>query len=270
MMFARATHRRRPASHRTMVRILCSGLVLVLAVAGCAATSPPQGAPSPHALPDELVLAETRYSCDGPPGFLPTILDEPATAETEDHPSAAALRAAIAEAGPDIDMLPESGYWLASRDERVAEYIAREPAAGADPTFVSATIENQGGAWKLVGWGQCRPQLVVEGLSLATWVLDPDAPAPGPGARAFDALVTERECTSGQPMGARLQPPSVTYGRDSVFVVFAALPQVNQGFATCPGNPPARVRVELSEPLGDRRLLDAAFFPPAEPVAEDF
>lgn len=209
-----------------------------------------------------------RYSCGEPPGFLPTILDEPATAETEDHPSAAALRAAIAQAGPDIDMLPESGYWLASRDERVAEYIAREPA-GADPDFVSATLENQGGAWRLAGWGQCRPQIVLEGLSLATWVLDPDAPAPGPATRTFDALVTERECTSGQPMGARLQPPSVTYGRDSVFVVFAATPQVNQGFATCPMNPPARVRVELSEPLGDRRLLDAAIFPPAEPVAED-
>jgi hypothetical protein len=269
MTFARATHRRRPASHRTMVGILCSGVVLVLAVAGCGPTSPPPGAPSTEAPPDGLVLAEMRYSCGDPPGFLPTILDDPATAETEDHPSAAALRAAIAQAGLDIDMLPESGYWLASRDERVAEYIAREPA-GADPAFVSATLENQGGAWRLAGWGQCRPQIVLEGLSLATWVLDPDAPAPGPGTRTFDALVTERDCTSGQPMGARLRPPSVTYGRDSVFVVFFATPQANQGFATCPGNPPARVRVELSEPLGDRRLLDAALFPPAEPVAPEF
>jgi hypothetical protein len=251
-----------------MVRILCSGVVLVLAVAGCSPASSPAVDPSAEELPDALVLAEARYSCDGPPGFLPTILDEPATAETEDHPSAVALRAAIAEAGPDIDLLPASGYWLASRDDRVAEYVARVPA-GADPPFVSATLENQGAAWKLAGWGQCRPQLVLEGLSLATWVLDPDAPAPQPGTKTFHALVTERECTSGQPMGARLRPPSVTYGRDSVFVVFAATPQINLGFATCPGNPPARVVVELSEPLGDRRLLDAAFFPPAEPVADD-
>jgi hypothetical protein len=242
---------------------LCSGLVLMLVLAGCAPTSSQGDAPSTEALPDGLVLAETRYSCGEPPGFLPAILDEPATAETEDHPSAAALRAAIAEAGPDIDLLPESGYWLASRDERVAEYIAREPA-GADPAFVSATLENHGGAWKLAGWGQCRPQIVLEGLSLATWVLDPDAPAPQAGTRTFDAVVTERDCTSGQPMGARLLPPSVTYGRDSVFVVFAATPQADQGFATCPSNPPARVRVELREPLGDRRLLDAALFPPAD------
>jgi len=252
-----------------MLGKLCSGLVLMLALAGCAPTSPQGETPSTETRPDGLRLAEMRYSCGEPPGFLPTILDEPATAETEDHPSAAALRAAIAQAGMDIDMLPESGYWLASRNERVAEYIAREPA-GADPVFVSANFENQGGAWRLMGWGQCRPQLVLDGLSLATWVLDPDAPPPGPGTRTFDALVTERDCNSGQPMGARLRPPSVTYGRESVFVVFAATPPLNQGFATCPMNPPARVRVELSEPLGDRRLLDAALFPPAEPVADDF
>ena len=71
-------------------------------------------------------------------------------------------------------------------------------------------------------------------------------------------------------MGARLLPPSITYGQDSVLVVFAALPQVNQGFATCPSNPPSRVLVDLHEPLGDRRLLDAGVFPPAEPVADDF
>ena len=39
---------------------------------------------------------------------------------------------------------------------------------------------------------------------------------------------------------------------------------------TCPSNPPARVVVELREPLGDRRLLDAGVFPPAEPVAPEF
>jgi len=269
MAAGRATDRGPRASHRTMLQILCGGVVLVLAFAGCAPSSSPQDPPSADALPDGPVLAETRYSCDGPPGFLPTILDEPADAETEDHPSAAALRAAIAQVGPDIDMLPASGYWLASRDDRVANYLAREPA-GTDIAFVSATLENQGGRWKLSGWGQCRPQIVLEGLSLATWVLDPDAAAPGPGTTTFDAVVTERECTSGQPMGARLRPPSVTYGRESVFVVFAALPLANQGFATCQSNPPARVSVELREPLGDRHLHDAAFFPPAEPVAPEF
>lgn len=55
-----------------------------------------------------------------------------------------------------------------------------------------------------------------------------------------------------------------------MLVVFAATPQVNQGFATRPSNPPARVVVELTEPLGDRSFLDVGVFPPAEPIADDF
>jgi hypothetical protein len=35
---------------------------------------------------------------------------------------------------------------------------------------------------------------------------------------------------------------------------------------TCPGNPSASVAFDLQEPLGDRELLDGAFFPPAEPI----
>ncbi len=248
--------------------MLIGSLLLVLAVAGCAPTTPPPaGAPS-EAPPAEPALAETRYTCSEPPGFLPSVLDQPATAELEDHPSAAALRAAIAEVGPDIDMLPASGYWLVRRDDRVAEYVARDPA-GVDADFVSASIENGAGGWRLGGWGGCRPEIVLQGLNLATWILDPDVPPPGPDATTFTALVTERTCTSGQAMGGRLQPPSITYGQDSVLVVFAARPLEGNAF-DCPSNPSMRVVVQLSEPLGERDLLDAGFFPPAEPVEPAF
>jgi len=263
---AAATIRLLEASNRAMLRNLARAVLLApFLVASCGGATPPAA----DAQANGPNLGEIRYTCGGPPGFLPELIDRPANAETEDHPSAAALRAAIAEAGPDVDMLPDSGYWLASRDDRVAEYVAAEPR-GADPAFVSASIEKQGGRWKLAGWGQCRPAIVLQGLSRATWILDPAAGAPGADATTFTALVTETECTSGQAMGARLLPPSMTYGPDSVLVVFAALPQVNQGFATCPSNPPSRVLVALREPLGDRRLLDAGVFPPAEPIADDF
>jgi hypothetical protein len=249
------------ASNPSMLPNLARVVFLApLLLAGCGSAEP-AAIDAPRDAPN---LGEIRYTCDGPPGFLPALLDQPANAETEDHPSAVALRAAIAEGGPDIDMLPEFGYWLASRDERVAVYLAAEPA-GADPAFVSAIIENRARGWQLAGWGQCRPSIVLEGLSRTTWTLDPDVPAPAADATTFTALVTETECTSGQPMGGRLLPPSITHDRDAVFVVFAALPQVNQGFATCPSNPPSRVIVTLHEPLGDRRLLDAGVFPPAEP-----
>jgi hypothetical protein len=273
-----------------MLRILRGLLVMTLAIAGCAPaispaptaprepTAPPapsEAAPAPTGTepapsvdpPGVGDLGETRYSCGEPSSFLPALLDEPANAELEDHPSAAALRAAIAEVGPDIDLLPESGYWLVYRDELDAYYLARAPA-GTDPEFADARIEFEGGVWKLGGWGQCRPRIVLDGLSLAAWVLDPEAPPPDATATTFTALVTEWSCTGGKPMGGRLQPPSITYGRESVLVVFAARP-LEGGDFDCPGNPSTRAVVQLREPLGERRLLDAGVFPPAEPVAPE-
>jgi len=246
-----------------ILKLMSLGLVLVACVATASPTAETSEAP-----PAQGGLGEMRYTCTGPPGFLPTLLDEPANAELEEHPSAAALRAAIAEVGPDIDMLPPSGYWLVGRDDRAAQYLARDPR-GADTDFVFASIENDGTGWSNGGWGGCRPEIVLDGLNVASWILDPDAPAPDAAARTFTALVTERTCTGGKPMGARLQAPSIVSGADAVLVVFAARPLEGDSF-DCPGNPPSRVVVRLDEPLGERRLLDAAFFPPAESVAPDF
>jgi hypothetical protein len=63
--------------------------------------------------------------------------------------------------------------------------------------------------------------------------------------------LTGRACTDGQPMGARLQPPAITYGHDAVLVVFAARPLEGDMF-DCPGNPSTRAVVRLREPLGKR------------------
>lgn len=208
------------------------------------------------------MLGDAHYTCGEPPGFLPSLLDQPPNAELENHPSAAALRAAIANVDHD---LPNSGYWLVKRDDRIAEYLARIPR-GADPAFASATFERQGGIWKLFGWGECRPTMVLDGLSLATWFVALDTRWPDRTTTTFTALVSERRCTSGQAMGARLQPPVITYTLAAVLVVFAARPLEGNGF-DCQGNPPSRVVVKLREPLGDRALLDAAFFPPAVPAA---
>lgn len=276
-----------------MLRNLAGVLFLGLAVTGCAsppvpatptpATSatPPASAAPPPAVPtgETLVpvappldvpgisdLGDTRYACEGPPGFLPRTFEQPANAELEDHPSAAALRAAIGEGGQAVD-LPDAGYWLVHRDDHSARYLAREPAG--DPPFASATIDFDGTAWTLGVWEQCRPSIVLDGLSLATWTLDPDVPPPDASATTFAAIVTERACTGATPMGARLQPPSITYGQTSVLVVFAARPLEGDSF-DCPGNPSMKVVVQLREPLGSRRLLDAGMFPPLDPIAPEF
>lgn len=266
-------HGRRNSPSASSVEQVMSGvrrsavaLLVLLAAAACAGASPSASAdPAPPVAdpPPGPGIGEVRYSCDEPPGFALSLLEQPAEAEREAHPSAEALRLAIAQGGPDLDMLSDSGYWLVSRDAARAQYLARGPG-GQEPPFVEATVELEDGAWRLAGWGQCRPTIVLDGLSLATWTLDPAVPMPGPDATTFTALVTERACTGGQAMGARLLPPSITYDEDTISVVFAARPLAGDSF-DCPGNPATRVVVELREPLGDHRLLDAGLFPPADP-----
>lgn len=247
-----------------------AGATLAVSVLGCgvpgpAAPSPsvdgsPASPPPAGAGPGLTVIGDVRYTCGGP-GFSPAVFDQPAIAETEAHPSAVALRAAIAQVGLDIDMLPEAGYRLAYRDDLRATYLAGDPADG----LIYAEFAVDGGEWRLQGWGGCRPEIVVDGLSLATWVLAQGLPVPDAATTQVTALVTERACTGATPMGGRLQPPRIASSDAAVIVVFAAVPLKGDMF-TCPGNPSARVTFELPAPLGDRQLLDGAFFPPAEPV----
>jgi hypothetical protein len=246
-----------------MLRFLNAALPLALALAIAACSNvrlAPYGGEGP-------APGDIRWSCGPPPGFAPGLLDQPARAETEIHPSAAALRSALAGDGPGSDLVPKS-YWLLSRDEKIAEYFARGPGGG-EGDWWSLTIQNQHGDWKLAGVGPCQLRGVLGELSQARWILDPDLPRPGAEATTFTALVTEMTCTGGQAMGPRLMPPSVVYGKDSVLVVFAARPLGGDGAFDCPSNPSTRVVVELREPLGDRHLLDAGVFPPAEPVAPE-
>lgn len=242
-------------------------IALAVALAACAATGPSSdGAPtvSPANGPDPATI---RYTCVGPPGFLPTLFDRPGSAELEDHPSAAALRAFVVEGSFGLGFLPDAGWWLVHRDKRQAEYIARLPA-GFESPFGQVTMQAKGALWAFAAGGDCQPAVLLVDMVPATWTLSSNGPAPGRSTVGFTALVTDRGCTGGEPVGLRLLPPTITYTDDAVFVVFSARPA--RGLTTCQGKPPTEVVVRLREPLGDRRLLDGGVFPPADPVAPAF
>jgi hypothetical protein len=234
--------------------------------ASSASPEPPSAQPTtPASAPTNAGVGEARYSCDDNSApFSLSLLEMPATADREAHPAAERLRAAIAQREFTIDAFPASGYWLVSRTNTNADYLAR--AARGDSPFVYAAFEMRNGAWTLSAYGECRPTVALDDLSLATWTFDPALPVPSGAATSFTALVNERACTGGKPMAGRLLPPLITYGAETISVVFAARPLAGDGF-DCPGNPSMRVVVELREPIGGRRLLDGAFFPPADPSA---
>lgn len=232
---------------------------LVCVAIGCGGPSPSVDgsvASSPvgsGAISGEL---ELRYTC-GTFGFDPALLAEAGNAEQGADPIAAALRAHLETPGLDFEWLPDTGWVLVGSDDRKADLIARDGVG----SLASVSLENGPDGWRVSGWGECGPSLALPpGLNSASWVPDPEDPMPNAATRAFMALVTERECASGQPSVGRVVGPVLLVDAERVLVAFAvrALPG---GFQTCQGNPSTPVHIDLGQPLGDRELVDAGHLP---------
>jgi hypothetical protein len=253
-------------------------IVVAIAVGGCAGqpggpspvrpsvSQSPTGAAgvgeSPPLLDPDLLdpaLAFLRYSCGGLPFGL-DLFAVPGRAELEDHPSADALRTFLA-GGEASDLVPIGGWHLAGRDAESASYVAQ---VAGDPPFASIGVSFRDGDWQVEDYGQCRPEVAMEGLNAATFRFVGDAP--GPDATRLAVDVTEGACAGGRPMGARLRPPTVVETATFVYVLFAATSQ--DGAQDCQGNPATRVTLELSASIGDRRLLDVAVFPFHDPATD--
>jgi hypothetical protein len=238
-------------------------IVLAAALlASCAGSSPAGSSEAtPPVDPPADPAAELRFSCGDDLAFPAEALFGPVGAELAATEQAAVLRAFLAQPGPEVDMLPDAGWRLVVATVDDVMFIAGDPARAEGLERV--LLERSADGWEVGGWGGCTPIVVLAGgLGPAEWVLDPAAPPPGPGTRTFTALVTERSCASGRAPDGRIAPPFVSYGGDSILVVFGVRSLV--GGQDCPSNPAGRVVVELREPLGDRRLLDGAFFPPRD------
>ena len=243
------------------LRIGGAALLLLAAVACVESDHPGEPSPDPGARAPQDPGEVLRFSCGADAhSFSPELLDQPALAELDPHPSARALVTFLAAGHPETEFLPRQGWLLAGRDDRSASFVAR---VAGDPPLVEVQLERDADGWRVTGWGQCRPRAVFRGLNGATWTLDPDLPAPGPQATEIRALVTETECASGRPSVGRVLPPVILYGADEVTVIFAVRPLPGDAF-DCPGNPATPMLIVLEEPLGERRLLDGGVFPPRD------
>lgn len=222
---------------------------------------PPSGAGSAGA---NILPMDLRYTC-GAFAFGPEMLTAgPGNDELADTPIAAALRAHLAGAGPDIDFLPDSGWHLTGDNGRAAEFVS----VGGEMGMKSVSLENTAAGWNVTGWGDCTAVIQLpDGLGVAEWAFDPAAPRPGPASQVFEVLVTERACNSGQPADGRIAGPEIVRTDTAVMLIFAVRPRLDGGgVQTCPSNPPTRVTVDLGEPLGDRVLLDGSRLPPGDPA----
>ena len=88
----------------------------------------------------------------------------------------------------------------------------------------------------------------------ATWVVV-DPAAIGTGTTEVRIAATRLGCSSGKT--GELRGPRVSYGADEVVIEVDAEP-LGAGAFECPGNDAVEVVVALTEPLGDRSLVDGA------------
>lgn len=204
--------------------------------------------------PPILTLDEVPLTCGSPLTFGVEALDTAPGAERADHPAARNLRQMMADGA-----LPAlSGWRLVVFNEQGALFLVPgTPSSGVD--FWSAEFGPAASGWKAEGFGQCEIQPAFAGSEAARW-----EPAPGvvigPDTLGFEALVFERACASGASPEGRIVGPAVVVLDDAVIVMFGTKPP--PGPQTCLAGPPAVVRVQLPEPLGDRQLLDGSTFPP--------
>jgi len=206
--------------------------------------------------PPEVGLDDLAYACGSPLTFPLAALDEPLGAETVDHPAVEALRGLI-----ELESVPQGGSWqlVALSANRIL--FLRPPADGdpGGPYYASAELEYRDSAWHFVRSGGCSVEPVFRGIGLGAWEIAPDQVI-GPQTIAFDALVTEQSCASGQNSDGRIGVAEIIYGDTNIVIILGVRPM--SGAQTCQGNPTGHFTIELEEPIGGRTLLDGSVYPP--------
>ena len=158
-------------------------------------------------------------------------------------------------------MLPDAGWHLAGSDATQAEFVAK-----SNDGYASVRLERGDAGWIVTGWGGCEPALVMAGgARAATWQLADEAAVNG-ASTTITVLVSERSCVSGKAPDGRIVGPRVVIEPGVVRIAFGVTPL--PGDQECQGSPPARVVVDLGEPIGDRVLSDFGIWPPVNVWAE--
>jgi hypothetical protein len=239
-----------------------SVLTLVLLLAACGTPAPSgTGDPSPVVevpVPtlEPRTLVGGRLTCGDGDTFPGAALQGPGGAELGGDAAAAALRTVLAEGGDP--QLPRSGWHRVAASDSRAQFVAR----GVGTPWVVIAVENGPSGWSMDLAGECRLTVVIPaGLNLASWWIDPAAGVPGPEATTLKVLVHE-QC--GRSAEGRIAAPAVIYQPDAIIVVFGVVKPSGGQDTICLDSPPTRYEVVLTEPLGQRRLLDGGVVPPRD------
>ena len=210
--------------------------------------------------PPSTPIAERGVSCGDTP-YPREALRGPTGAEDSDHPAAELLRKEIelvegAELRPTDEWRlvvdgPDNAVFAGGASEDLAE-------SGLNAEYRAEKVD---GEWRTAGISfGCRPSVDTGGQSRVDFYLAPGTDL-DPEATSIPGLVQDPNC-GGRDVLDRIDEPLIEYGPDEVLVLLTADPL--EGFHTCEGFPPSEYTLELAEPIGQRKLLDAGFYPAVE------
>lgn len=236
---------------------------LLLAGAGCGDKTGPSDRVNGVDTPVTIVDGEVQVSCGPRPGWLPSQMTDGISSELSDEELHAALGQGIEAFGPEtqhsVPDWPDTPWRLLAEEDDVltfglGEWTENGPVGRAQ----SFSVQRDGAGWAFAGSGDCqlRP-LLAEGASWA----EVTAPAPpDPAASVLRVGVNELACTGSRDPSPHLREPVLVETQETVVVYWTSTPP--EGAQACPGNPTVSREITLSEPLGERQVLDGSRWPP--------
>lgn len=240
----------------------CLLVVATLVASGCGSSGSKLGTSDPGT----TATTELMLTC-GSKAFPASAFDGPVGAEHGANPSEQALAAWLASqtAMPNA---PRTGWRQLYLDADSAQYVSARDASGESLWLL---FERHGDAWNWSGSGGCgAATVVVPGTGETRWSLDPAFPAPGPADTTVPVIVDRTACSSGEPVTPdEVHAPVITFTADSVAVLYVSDP-VSPGSHTCQGSMGTPLTLDLGQPLGSRKLLDGAVYPPAPVESSSF
>jgi len=222
----------------------------------------PRPAPRyPELVSDGAGLPFAPQALVGPPPPLDP--QEPAAGALLKYLAALAAPKGVARAlpkrgAPAAEPPSLTGWRLLARDGGEVLF-----GRGAPPQLLLVTLRKNPlrRSWTCVRSGVARPlRATREGIRASSWRLDPTYEL-GPEDTELRLLLTEQAFASGQSAEGRLLVPDLY--RDGEELVLRMFVTPRPGYQTATRNPETPVRVALSEPLGQRRLIDGALLAPA-------
>lgn len=187
------------------------------------------------------------------------VLKGPRTAEHDKTASAWLLRKIIRE--KYLEFMPRSRWFVIAKG-RSGRTNFIQYASGAIDGLTTVTFTRKVGKKR---WSyshsehgyDCDPRLLTkEGRAATLWYPDSEHLPTDPAARTIRVAVSEDGCNSGRDATGRVLTDAIEYTPTEVRIRIDIRP--NPGAQTCPSHPATLYDVPLSEPIGDRAIVDIA------------